>query len=94
MDVTTMDVTMISNNLLWAYGIASLCLGAVVGVVIGRALRPKPESPTPDTPEWLQRRVELLELSSEYTNATLERLLDREEQSRKLRIPESRRSAA
>ncbi len=89
-----MDVVAISTNLLLAYGAIVLSAGAVVGVVIGRAMWPRRPLPGPDSPEHLQRRVERLELDAEHTQALLERLLDRATRARELPPSGSRIRAA
>lgn len=89
-----MNVIAISTNLLLAYGAVVLAAGAVVGVIIGRAMRPRRPLPSPDSPEKLLLRVERLELEAELTQALLERLLDRASSARELPLSGSRVRAA
>ena len=89
-----MNVIAISTNLLLAYGAIVLVAGAVVGVIIGRAMRPQRPLPSPDSPEKLLLRVERLELEAELTQALLGRLLDRANSARELPQSGSRVRAA
>jgi hypothetical protein len=88
-----MEVVAISANLLLAYGAIVLAAGAGIGVIIGRAMRPRRPHPRPDLPEQLQQRVERLEQEAEYTQALLEHVLKRAHPAREL-PPSNRRFRA
>lgn len=62
-----MHVIEISSNLLLAYAVVVFVGGGVLGLICGRAMRPR--RPRPDTPGSLEHRVRLLELEAARNQA-------------------------
>jgi hypothetical protein len=82
-----MDVVMIPEALLTAYGFLVLASGGVLGFIAGRNRKKFRGDPTP--PDLLGRRTDLLEKEFEATQAELRQLREEAEFLHRLLAPDA-----